>query len=328
MSSITRLIGAPRILWRDLIMHASDATMAMDDLMAAYFFADTAYQYTWSKLDVHRTLLGDKVRVGAFKEAISEKVKAGDRVLDLGTGTGILALLAAKAGAAQVVGVDSADIIGVARKAAEKSGIKNVEFIRADLRDLYIPKVDLIVCELIGLYITDEGMTYKVANALRHLKAGGSVMPESIDVYLVPVESKDAGLGFWGNLFGFDYSGVESVPHEIRNYDMSGARFLSEPRRMFTIDLKSGREARLKFDGEFRLDSDGEFHGCVMYFEAKLSESVTLSTDPRKPLTHWKQVFLPNERRLSVRSGDVLSAEVKAVLRNTKWRWKYALKGA
>ncbi|MFH1055476.1 MAG: methyltransferase domain-containing protein [Candidatus Altiarchaeota archaeon] len=315
----------PRILWRDLIMRASDSTIFFDDLMAAYFFTDTAYQYTWSKLDVHRTLLEDRVRVEAFRKAIEETVKPGDRVLDLGTGTGILAFLAAKAGAGKVIGVDSASIIDVAGKTAKKNGIGNVEFIRADLRDLDIEKVDCIICELLGMHITDEGIIYKTENALKFLKKGGRIMPERIDIYLAPVESPDAGLGFWRMLYEVDYSAVEKVPHEIRNYDMSRSKFLSQPQRIAEIDLTTEGGKNIKYSGRFRMDSDGEFHGCVMYFEAKLSKNVTLSTDPRKPQTHWKQVFLPNDQRMKVRKGDALKAEVKAVYRNTKWRWGYTL---
>jgi protein arginine N-methyltransferase 1 len=306
-------------------MRLSDATIFLDELMTAYLLPDTACQYIWSKLDVHRTLLKDGVRVNAFNQAIKERVKVGDRVLDLGTGTGILAFLAAKAGAGEVIGVDSASIIDAARRTAEKNSMLNVKFIRGDIRDLDIEKVDCIICELIGMYITDEGITYKMRNALRLLKDGGTVIPARIDVFIVPVESNDAGLGFWRKLYGIDYSAVDRVPHEIRNYDMSEARFLSQPQRMSTIDLTAKGKSRLEYEGEFEITSDGEFHGCVVYFNAKLSENVTLSTHPKEPLTHWKQVFLPNDCRMKVKVGDRLKADVRVVYRNTRWRWRYSL---
>ena len=314
-----------RLLWRDTVMRLSDATVFFDEMMAAYLLPDTAYQYLWSKLDVHRTLLKDEVRVDAFRRAMAEKVRAGDRVLDLGTGTGILAFLAAKAGAKEVVGVDSASIIEVAGRTAGRNGIGNVRFVRSDIRDFNDGKFDCIICELIGMQITDEGMVYKTREALRLLKEGGTLMPESIEMCIVPVESADAGLGFWGTLYGIDYSAVERVPHEARNYDMSGCRLLSQPQRMFTADLASKARQRFRYAGEFKIDSDGEFHGCVVYFNARLSENVTLTTHPKESQTHWKQLFLPHDRRLKVKAGDILKADVRLVNRDTKWKWKFDL---
>lgn len=306
-------------------MAASNATLTFDELMAAYLMRDTAYQYTWSKIDVHRTLLNDEVRVKAFKAALEEKVGPDDTVLDIGTGTGILAFLAARAGAKNVVGVDTANIIDVARKTAEKNGFSNVEFVRTDIRDLSMDPVDCIICELIGMYITDEGIIHKVRKALKLLRKGGTVIPESLDIYLVPIESDNAGLGFWRRLYGIDYSAVDKVPHEIRNLDLTGSRFLSEPKKIAHIDLASKERLRIRFDGEFEMKEAGELHGCAMYFDAKLSESVTLSTDPRKPLMHWKQVFMPYEARASVSPGDRLGAKVKAVFDNTTWRYRLGL---
>jgi SAM-dependent methyltransferase len=319
---INRLLAAPRILWRDAIMRLSDATLWLDELMAAYLFADAGYQYTWSRLDVHRTLLADKVRVDAFKRALDEAVKPGDRVLDVGTGSGILAMLAAKAGAGHVVGVDSASIIDVASRTAARNRLANVEFLRADIRDVRMEKFDLIICELIGLYVTDEGLAYKMDIARGLLKEGGRLMPSRLDVHVAPVESADAGLGFWGDLYGIDYRAVDSVPHEARNYDMSGCRLLAAPKLAFTIDLAK-KSGPLTFSGDFKAESDGEFHGFVMYWEAKLSDGVTLSTDPRSPQTHWKQVFFPHPKRVRLSAGDFVGCELASALNGTKWRWEF-----
>ncbi len=45
----------------------------------------------------HMAMLLDEVRVGWFAHAIAATVRPGDVVLDLGTGTGLLAMLAARA---------------------------------------------------------------------------------------------------------------------------------------------------------------------------------------------------------------------------------------
>ena len=321
---LSRIKGDIRIIWRDIILYLTDSTVFLDDILNAFMFADTGYQYMWNKPEVHRTLLKDEVRIKFFNDAIKEKVTEDDTVLDVGTGTGILAMLAAKAGAKKVVGIDSSNIINLAKKAAKKTKLKNVEFIRCDLRDLNIEKADVIICELIGMYITDEGMTYKMKDAVKHLKEGGRLIPEKIDIYVAPIQSDDVGAGFWKEMYGIDYSVVESAPYEIRNYDLSKCKILSKPHKIAEIDFYKNDVKTINYVGEFEIETDGFFHGAVMYFEVKLSENIILSTAPTKPLTHWKQIFLPNKKTKKISKNDIIKFEIRGVMNNTKWKWNFS----
>ena len=55
----------------------------------------------------HRNMLTDKVRMSLYAEAIPAVVKSGDAVLDIGTGSGVLALLSIRAGASKVYAVEA-----------------------------------------------------------------------------------------------------------------------------------------------------------------------------------------------------------------------------
>ena len=57
-------------------------------------------------IDAHRQFLEDAVRLDAFSRAIAEVVRPGHVVVDLGSGTGVLGLLACRAGASRVYSVD------------------------------------------------------------------------------------------------------------------------------------------------------------------------------------------------------------------------------
>jgi SAM-dependent methyltransferase len=62
---------------------------------------------------------------------------AGVELLDVATGTGNFALLAARAGAEHVVGVDlTPELLAVARKAADREGLDGVEFVGGDAEAL------------------------------------------------------------------------------------------------------------------------------------------------------------------------------------------------
>ena len=73
-------------------------------------------------------MLADEQRMAFYHNAINRHIKPGDRVIDLGTGTGILAAFASRQGAAQVYAVDHSSIIEHARELAAENGIENVDF--------------------------------------------------------------------------------------------------------------------------------------------------------------------------------------------------------
>jgi SAM-dependent methyltransferase len=83
--------------------------------------------------------LGLLLRTGrglALKEVLGRTVRPGARVLDAGSGTGILAVWAALAGAGEVVGVDLGDP-SIARALAEENGVADrVRFVQSELSDL------------------------------------------------------------------------------------------------------------------------------------------------------------------------------------------------
>ena len=63
-------------------------------------------------------MIADEVRMGAFVRALRQAVKPGAVVIDIGTGTGIFALLACRFGARRVYAIEPSDAIQVAREIA------------------------------------------------------------------------------------------------------------------------------------------------------------------------------------------------------------------
>jgi len=65
-------------------------------------------------LEFHRKLLADGTRTLAFREALRRAVNAGDVVVDVGSGSGVLAFFAVEAGARKVFAIERghmADVI-------------------------------------------------------------------------------------------------------------------------------------------------------------------------------------------------------------------------
>ena len=90
----------------------------------------------YAELEVHRTMICDRVRTEAFRRAIESVVRPGDVVLDVGAGSGILSVFAARAGAARVYAVERTTVAVVAQELAAANGVAEiVQVIHGDVMD-------------------------------------------------------------------------------------------------------------------------------------------------------------------------------------------------
>lgn len=102
-------------------------------------------------LHYHFQMLSDTYRMNAFRTAIEQVVKPGHRVVELGSGTGVMSSFAAKQGA-QVWAVEyNPALVSASRKFLSENGLSDrVQVIEADA-SLWLPQepVDLVICEML-----------------------------------------------------------------------------------------------------------------------------------------------------------------------------------
>ena len=110
-------------------------------------------------LDFHRSMLVDEERCRSFMRAIFKTVRPGDIVLDIGSGTGILALFACLAGARHVYALEHDGVIEVARRICRDNGFGDrVTFVRDWSTNVELPeRVDVVITETIGNIGFEEG---------------------------------------------------------------------------------------------------------------------------------------------------------------------------
>lgn len=121
----------------------------------------------FSNLQVAGECLLDEKRTIAFKNAIEQTLKPGDVVLDSGSGTGILALFAAKAGAKKVVAVEIApDLAKQIKETVAKAPYRDViEVINDDATKIKHPiKYDTVIMEMLDTALIAEQQTYVINN--------------------------------------------------------------------------------------------------------------------------------------------------------------------
>ncbi|MFT5432158.1 MAG: protein arginine N-methyltransferase 1 [Myxococcota bacterium] len=265
-------------------------------------------------------MVSDRARTVAFADALKEVVNDGDHVIDFGTGTGLLAMLSALAGADRVYGLDRTIIAEYASRLVEENDLADlVSIIRVDAKDFTPDQpVDLIVSEWLGHFAYTENMLPAVlACRDKDLREGGVMMPSAVDLLLAPVETPGLyadGPGFWDiNIRGIDFSSLETaevmqaiaVKTVIRPEEV-----IARPRSLVRVDLAKVAPEDVWQSGtlEFVIQRDAIFYGFAGWFDAQLSPSVNLGTGPWAPTTHWQQTYFPLEPR-KVFEGERLPVE-------------------
>lgn len=228
----------------------------------------------------HKILLNDKIRMEAYRKAIRAAVKPGMIVADIGAGLGVLSHMALAAGASRVYAVEfDAETIALAEK---DSRITWVHGLSGDIR---LPeKVDVIVSETLGSFALDENTLPTLIDARkRFLKKSGSVIPQSLDLMIAPATSRSR-------------SKVQSIAKDqlLAKPTSHHIDFLSETDPVFTVNT------------EFKIIRDGTLSGFAGWFDVKLFGNISFSTAPTKPVTHWKQGFLPIRSSERLKRGQTL----------------------
>jgi len=279
-------------------------------------------------LSYHARLLGDVHRVDAYERAIRRLVRPGDVVLDLGCGTGILAMLAARRGA-RVHAVESMAVAGLAEELVARNGLADrVTVHRADARTFApVEPVDLVVSDFLGCFLIDDRMLPAVVAAGRWLKPGGRFCPARVELMLAPVADlalPDVDV-FADDFYGLDLRAARRYAlGDCHRVSLPPSTLLAPPHR-YHVYTPPEPPPRLDQTIAFSVARAGRLRGVAGWFVAELAPDVRLSTEPGVE-THWGQYLFPIPA-VEVLAGDVL------VLRlalgdeggDATWRWSGAV---
>ena len=265
------------------------------------------YFLDYGRLDQQRWMVSDEPRTSAFAHAIAEVVKPGDVVIDVGAGTGVLSILAARAGARRVIAVERSGMAPLARELIEHNGAQDrVEVFEGDAHDLVLDeKADVIVSEWLGHMAYVENM-FDAVRSVRDawLRPGGTMIPSSVQLMLAPIDAGDIfydyGAGFWQSrvIHGIDFSCFARREVEMgltRRMEIPHERLLGPGRRFHHLQTISAiaQEEWRAGTVVLRIERDGVLNGFVGWFSARLSPRVVLNTAPTCATTHWEHTLFP-----------------------------------
>jgi PRMT5 arginine-N-methyltransferase/ribosomal protein L11 methyltransferase PrmA len=278
-------------------------------------------------LEVHRGLLQDEGRTNAFREAIRRVVTPDSVVLDLGTGSGILALFAAEAGARRVFAIDSTHSADLASFLTRHLGFADrVQVFHEHSKNVALPeRADILITETLGSFGFNEHILSSVIDArARLLTPDAVIIPRRVDLYLVPVDDAsiyEQRVSWWnGTPYGFDLSPLAVFASNILFVgSVDNASFLASPENVIAAELTTIASADVSGSAHFTAARAGLMHGFTGWFRATLADGIELSNEIAG--SNWEQVFLPLHSPIPVDAGTAIDVALESN-DGMMWRWK------
>lgn len=300
---------------------SSDAEPAPSAANAEDMTSRDYYFDSYAHFGIHEEMLKDEVRTITYRNAMyhNKHLFKGKVVLDVGCGTGILCMFAAKAGAAKVIGIECSKIVDHAKTIIEVNRLDDiVKVIRGKVEEIELPdgieKVDIIISEWMGYCLFYESMLDTVIYARdKWMKPDGLLFPDRATLFLCGIEDrqyKDDKINWWDSVYGFDMSCIRKVAISEPLVDVV------DPKQVVTnacllkeVDLYTVKKEDLTFTTPYHLlvRRNDYIQALVTFFTiefTKCHKRTGFSTAPEAQYTHWKQTVFYFDDYLTVKKGE------------------------
>jgi type I protein arginine methyltransferase len=282
-------------------------------------------------------MIADEGRMGPYVRALQGVVRPGCVVADIGTGTGIFALVACCLGASRVYAIDTNEAVEVGRELARENGFADrIVFFRKDVRDVVLPeRVDVIVSDLRGtLPFSGEHLAIIADVRARFLKPDGVLVPARDRLMVAVVDKPELhewALGAPKGPLGVSVEAMRRLLCHAACTDRAanpvvGAELLSTVASWVTVEYGTERAEPFHGRAELCIERRGIGNGLVVWFETELFDGVGFSTAPGRELCYGR-LFLPWPRPVPLSSGDAVAVEIWAQPSGEPWGWNSSISG-
>ena len=281
-------------------------------------------------------MIGDRVRMDAFDRALRRAIRPGSVVCDIGTGTGIFALLACQAGAARVYAIEPDAAISVAREIARANGVADrIEFLEATSTAVTLPeRADVIVADIGGILPWFGPHLPAIIDARgRFLAPGGVLIPQQDTVWAAVVDAPDVyarHTGPWREKpFGLDMEAARQVVvNTVEKRRVRGEQLLTRREQWAAVDYHRIEEVDVRARVSLAVERPGTAHGFVAGFDRVVLDGIELSNAPdaaagTRPEQIYGTLFFPFSTPLTVLGGDVIGLNIEGTLVGEDYVWNW-----
>ncbi|XP_045180883.2 protein arginine N-methyltransferase 6-like [Mercenaria mercenaria] len=278
------------------------------------------YFRSYADVGVQELMIKDKPRTLAYKQFLEKNVNLikNKVVLDVGAGTGILSLFAARSGARKVYAVEASDIANLCQEIVKVNKYERVlTVIKGVMETIELPeKVDVIISEWMGFYLLHESMLESVLYARdKWLKDDGILLPSHAAIYACPVNMTKyckENVDCWTDVYDFDFSPlfeqkVAALLQQPAVLHLKEDQLLSNCELLAKFDLKSMEVADIEEIEEqmsFVVNSDSELHGFALWFDVRFTPDLS---DEQYGLTCMEKVKLEKDETHSKGTDEVMN---------------------
>lgn len=284
----------------------------------------------------HFSMLNDEPRNVAYRKAIENVVGPDSTVLEIGTGSGLLSMMAARAGAASITTCEMVpEIAAMARRIIDRNGYAD----RIDVVDRKstaikvgneLPKrANVLISEILSDDFLGEGVLPSLDHARRELlEPDAKMVPYAGSLMAAVIQSRD--LERWAgveSVEGFDLTQFNefapfqmTVPQQTVDLDL-----LSDAFELFHFDFREPQRSRDRTEVTATITAPGTCLGLIQWIRVYLDEETTYENPPRPDLalhpvpdqdvSHWANVFFRFDQPTDVAAGDEIRMAVARTAR-------------
>ena len=319
--------------WMDLmttIVHLCEAGVLRDEAQNKPTIRADASGF--DSAPIHITMLNDKIRTSSFLKGIQEVVHPGDIVVDIGTGTGILAIAAARAGTRHVYAIEASGIGKSAKSIFEANGLANrITLIEGWSTQINLPEqADVLISEIIGNEPLGERVLETTVDALKRLlKPNARLIPNRVKIFGLPIAIPQTELikhtfaaetlQNWKSWYGIDFSPLIDITRNssqtfyINPSLASDWKTLCKPVLLADVDFKDVSQLMIDNTISVTANASGQLDGLLVYFELELGPTMRLSTHPAQADKDcsWRSPVWILTDPLNLQTGDRFTVSYK-----------------